>query len=66
MSAGWASELITQQRTLPIWTPILGLEHPMIKKMRGNIAGMKLRKPVNLDEETWRIEGEENMVPETF
>ena len=38
----------------------------MIKKMRGNIAGMKLRKPVNLDEETWRIEGEENMVPETF
>jgi len=66
MSTQWASWLITQQRALQIWVPILGPEHPKIKMMRNNIATNKVAKRVNLSKETWRIEGAENMVPETF
>jgi hypothetical protein len=62
----WASALITQQRAVQIWEPILGSEHPKIKKMLDNIAIIRAGKVVNLDSETSQIQGAEDLLQETF
>jgi hypothetical protein len=61
MNAEWASRLITQQRALQIWEPILGPEHPKILDMYGSIVSMRASKTADLDKETWRIQPDEHL-----
>jgi hypothetical protein len=67
MNTKWAGTFITQQRAVQMWEPILGPEHPKIKTMRDNIAIFRTdTKVVNLDSETTRIQGAEDLLEETF
>jgi hypothetical protein len=63
MNTEWASYLITQQRALQIWEPVLGPEHSKIKLMRTQIAKMKKTRPVDLNQETSLIQDAEDSLP---
>jgi hypothetical protein len=65
INAKWANHLITQQRALQIWEPILGPEHQKIKLICDHIAGMRARKVVDLKQEPDLIQDVEHS-PEAF
>lgn len=66
-STRWASTLVTQQRAVQIWEPILGPEHPKIKTMRDNIAIMRAdKRNLDLDSGTSQIRGAEDLLQEAF
>jgi hypothetical protein len=61
MNAKWAAILITQQRALHIWEPILGPEHRKIELMRDCIARMRAINPVDLEAEPKIIQDAEDL-----
>lgn len=60
MHAKWAASLVTKQRFLQIWEPVLGPKHKKIQLIRSHIAEMKNWTTITLEQNPELIQDVEN------